>query len=59
MANMNRHLNEKIETVFIMANDAYFYLSSGLVKEACRLGGDVSKLVPQAVAPALKAKLNL
>ena len=59
MANMNRHLNEDIETVFIMANDAYFYLSSGLVKEACRLGGDVSKLVPKPVAPRLIKKLEL
>ena len=50
MANMNRHLNKEIETVFIMANDAYFYVSSNIVKEAATLGGDVSKLVPPSVS---------
>jgi len=58
MANMNRHLNTKVETVFIMANDAFFYVSSNLVKEAATLGGDVSKLVPPSVAPRLYAKLG-
>jgi len=59
MANMNRHLNEEIETVFLMANDAYFYVASNLVKEVTKLGGDVSKLVPVAVATKLRAKLGL
>ncbi len=58
MANMNRHLNEEMETVFLMANDAYFYVSSNLVKEAAALGGDVSKLVPDVVARKLRAKLG-
>jgi len=58
MANMNRHLNPDIETMFIMANDAYFYVASNLVKEAARLGGDVSKLVPENVAKRLYAKLG-
>ncbi|MCA9604093.1 MAG: pantetheine-phosphate adenylyltransferase [Myxococcales bacterium] len=58
MANMNRHLNKEIETVFIMANDAYFYVSSNIVKEAATLGGDVSKLVPPSVASRLRAKLG-
>lgn len=58
MANMNRHLNNEVETVFIMAKDAYFYVSSNLVKEAARLGGDVSKLVPPGVAERLRAKLR-
>ena len=58
MANMNRHLNKEIETVFIMANDAYFYVSSNLCKEVCRLGGDVSKLVPPPVDARLLAKLG-
>lgn len=58
MANMNRHLNTKVETVFLMANDAYFYVSSNLVKEAATLGGDVSKLVPPSVAARLYAKLG-
>lgn len=58
MANMNRHLNDEVETVFIMAKDAYFYVSSNLVKEAARLGGDVSKLVPLGVAERLRKKLR-
>lgn len=58
MANMNRHLNVDVETVFIMANDAYFYVSSNIVKEAATLGGDVSKLVPPGVAKRLRAKLG-
>ncbi|MBZ0115666.1 MAG: pantetheine-phosphate adenylyltransferase [Sandaracinaceae bacterium] len=58
MANMNRHLNEEVETVFIMANDAYFYVSSNIVKEAAMLGGDVSQLVPASVAKRLSAKLG-
>jgi len=46
MAGMNARLNPNIETVFLMANDAYFYVSSNIVKEAASLGGDVSELVP-------------
>jgi pantetheine-phosphate adenylyltransferase len=58
MANMNRHLNPDIETVFIMADDAYFYVASTLVKEVARLGGDVEALVPAAVQPRLLAKFD-
>jgi pantetheine-phosphate adenylyltransferase len=58
MANMNRHLYEDMETVFLMANDAYFYVSSNIVKEAASLGGDVSKLVPGNVSAQLKRKLH-
>ncbi len=58
MANMNRHLYEDMETVFLMANDAYFYVSSNIVKEAASLGGDVSALVPPSVSRRLKEKLG-
>jgi pantetheine-phosphate adenylyltransferase len=58
MANMNRHLFEGMETVFLMANDAYFYVSSNIVKEAASLGGDVSALVPPNVSLRLKEKLG-
>ena len=58
MANMNRHLNPDVETVFIMADDAYFYVASTLVKEVARLGGDVSDLVPASVLPGLLAKFD-
>ena len=58
MANMNRHLYDDFETVFIMATDAYFYLSSNIVKEAATLGGDVSALVPDSVNRRLIDKLG-
>ncbi|HJK96406.1 MAG TPA: pantetheine-phosphate adenylyltransferase [Polyangiaceae bacterium LLY-WYZ-14_1] len=58
MANMNRHLDPRVATVFIMANDANFYVSSSVVKEAAKLGGDVSRLVPDSVAKRLYAKLG-
>jgi pantetheine-phosphate adenylyltransferase len=58
MANMNRHLYEDMETVFLMANDAYFYVSSNIVKEAASLGGDVSALVPPNVSARLKERLG-
>jgi pantetheine-phosphate adenylyltransferase len=58
MANMNRHLYVDMETVFLMANDAYFYVSSNIVKEAASLGGDVSALVPPNVSLRLKSKLG-
>jgi pantetheine-phosphate adenylyltransferase len=58
MANMNRHLNPEVETVFIMANDAYFYVASNLVKEVARLGGDVAELVPAPILPRLLAKFD-
>lgn len=57
MANMNRHLNTQVETVFLMANDAYFYVSSNIVKEAWRLGGDVTRLVPKSIAHRLDEKM--
>ncbi|MEM6954394.1 MAG: pantetheine-phosphate adenylyltransferase [Myxococcota bacterium] len=59
MANMNRHLNPQVETVFIMADDAYFYVSSKIIKEAAKLGGNVSELVPGPVAERLRDKLGL
>ena len=58
MANMNRHLNPNIETTFIMADDAHFYVSSNLIKEAAKLGGDVDELVPAVVASRLRDKLG-
>jgi pantetheine-phosphate adenylyltransferase len=45
-----------VETVFVMADERVAYISSRLVREVARLGGDVSKLVPPHVARALKAR---
>jgi pantetheine-phosphate adenylyltransferase len=56
MALMNRRLDPAIETVFMMPAEQYSYLSSRLVKEVAQLGGDVSGLVPPAVAAALALK---
>ena len=56
MALMNRKLDEKMETVFLMPNEKYTYLSSNFVREIARLGGDVSKFVPPIVLRALRQK---
>ena len=55
MAQMNRHLSE-IETCFVATSPRWSYLSSSLVKEVARYGGDVSTLVPEPVARRLKEK---
>jgi len=57
LALMNRKLNEKIETIFMMPKGSYTFLSSRIVKEIARLGGDVSSFVPVHVEAALKRKL--
>ena len=57
MALMNRHLSPKLETVFMVPSLDTTYISASLVKEIARYGGDVSSLVPPAVAAALKARL--
>jgi pantetheine-phosphate adenylyltransferase len=54
MALMNRHLQPKVETIFVMPNEAYSYTSSTLVKQIAKLGGDVSNFVPPNVAAALR-----
>ena len=56
MLNMNRALSPEIETVFIPAAEKYSYLSSRLVKEVNRLGGDVSAHVPPNVLSRLAEK---
>ena len=55
MALMNRKLEPGVETVFMMPSEAWSYVSSRLVKEVARLGGDVSGLVPREALPHLKA----
>ena len=57
LALMNRKLNERVETIFMMPKDTYTFLSSRIVKEIARLGGDVSAFVPPHVAAALTSKL--
>ena len=57
MALMNRELNAQVETIFMLPALEYTYVSSRLVKEVFRLGGDVARLVPPVVLESLKARL--
>ncbi len=58
LALMNRKLNEEVETIFMMPKASYTFLSSRIVKEIARLGGDVSCFVPDPVRLALSAKFK-
>jgi pantetheine-phosphate adenylyltransferase len=56
LASMNRHLIPDVETLFLTPAEQHSFISSTLVREVARLGGDVSGFVPPAVAAALAAK---
>ena len=58
MALMNRRLNDKIETVFMMPAEQYSYISSRLIKEVFSLGGRVNGLVPDMVEQRLRDKVS-
>jgi len=58
MALMNRKISEEVETVFLMPNQAYTYLSSRLVKEVALLGGNVDDLVPPLASRLLKERAS-
>lgn len=58
LALMNRKLNERVETIFMMPKETYTFLSSRIIKEIARLGGEVKAFVPAHVETALKRKLN-
>jgi pantetheine-phosphate adenylyltransferase len=58
MALMNRRLSPGIETIFMMANEAYSFISSRLVKEVFGLGGNISGLVPPTVESRLQRRLS-
>jgi len=58
MALMNRRLSPELETVFLMANEAYSFISSRLVKEVFALGGNISGLVPPSVEAAMRRRLG-
>jgi len=53
LAGMNRHLGPEIETVFLTPGEHYAFISSSLIREIARLGGDVSAFVPDTVRAAL------
>ena len=58
LALMNRKLNENIETIFMMPKETYTFLSSRIIKEIARLGGDVHTFVPPHVRTALIEKMQ-
>ncbi len=58
MALMNRKLEASVETIFLMPKEEYTYLSSRIVKEIGRLGGDIAKFVPPKVVEAFHRKQN-
>ena len=56
LVGMNRAMNDRVETVFLMAEAKHQAIASRLVKEIARLNGDISKFVPPSVETALKQK---
>ncbi len=59
MATMNRQLAPEVDTCFLMTHQQFAFLSSSIVKEVARLGGDISQLVPPNVAERLRAKFGV
>ena len=57
MALMNRRLEPNVETVFLMAGEAYSYISSRLIKEVFKLGGSIKGLVPELVEGRMRDKM--
>ena len=58
LANMNRHLTDEVETAFLTPTEKYTYISSSLVREIAKLGGDISGFVPENVGRALLSRCN-
>lgn len=58
LASMNRQLDNQLESMFLTPAEEHAYISSSLVREIARLGGDVSKFVSSAVVKALKARTS-
>ncbi|GIO22317.1 pantetheine-phosphate adenylyltransferase [Oceanobacillus sp. J11TS1] len=56
ITSMNRKLNEDIETLFMMTNTKYSFLSSSMIKEIAKYQGNISGLVPEVVEQALREK---
>ncbi len=56
MAQLNRHLNPAIETIFMMTSTEHLFLSSSIVKEIARLQGRIDGLVPDVVLEDVRAK---
>jgi len=58
LANMNRHLTDDVETAFLTPTETYTYISSSLVREIAKLGGDISEFVPPNVRDVLMERAN-
>ncbi len=58
MASINRHLNHRVDTFFMMTAKDYFFVSSRTIKEVAMMGGSVKGLVPEAVERALRVKFE-
>jgi pantetheine-phosphate adenylyltransferase len=58
MALMNRRLEPELETVFLMAAEAYSYISSRLIKEVFKLGGSINGLVPDSVERRMRDRAD-
>ncbi len=58
MAHMNKKLNPDVETMFMMSNQKYSYLSSSIVKEVGKLGGDLTDLVPELIIDVIYKRLR-
>lgn len=56
LANMNRKLEPRLDTLFMMTGEDSFYISSRFVREVATLGGDVSSMVPENVSRALRKR---
>jgi pantetheine-phosphate adenylyltransferase len=55
---MNRKLSQKVETVFLMTDYKWFYISSTIIKEAALFGGNIDGLVPEVVNQRLREKFG-
>lgn len=59
MANMNRHLDREVETMFMMTGEESFYISSSFIREVAMFGGSVKGMVPEPVNQRLLARFPL
>jgi pantetheine-phosphate adenylyltransferase len=58
MALTNRKLNPEVETLFMMPNEAYSYVTASMIREIARYGGDTAAFVPPAVQRRLRARIE-
>ena len=56
LAAMNKNLNPEVETVFLMTGQKYSFISSSIIKDVAKLGGDISGMVPCSVEEKIRAK---